>query len=313
MQRDYRLYELMDGEFENLVVRICAVWLGAGVRGFAPGRDGGRDGAFNGTANEFPSRASPLVGHVVLQAKHVQQPGHSCSDRAFTKLLKVEHAKIKRLCKDGLCDHYMVFTNRRLPAGADERLVSDLRALGPMTAHVIGVERIHMALDQNPAMAAELPNKLDTTAFRFDPSDLIEVIGAVHEYAGAVHHAGAQQGATDFERKNVRNEKNRVNGLSQEFWNDVVVPNSIPHFENISDFLSNPRNREIRDLYEDAADEIRQKIAAYRADFGSFDKVFPFLYDQVQQQRGALRGKRRMVSILLHYMYFMCDIGAKAA
>jgi len=25
MQRDYRLYELMDSEFENLVVRICTV------------------------------------------------------------------------------------------------------------------------------------------------------------------------------------------------------------------------------------------------------------------------------------------------
>jgi hypothetical protein len=28
-------------------------------------------------------------------------------------------------------------------------------------------------------------------------------------------------------------------------------------------------------------------------------------------KRAALRSKRRLVSILLHYMYFHCDIGSK--
>jgi len=43
----------------------------------------------------------------------------------------------------------------------------------------------------------------------------------------------------------------------------------MPHFDNITTFLKNPRNRELRDLYADAADEIRQKIFAYRGDFES--------------------------------------------
>ena len=50
---------------------------------------------------------------------------------------------------------------------------------------------------------------------------------------------------------------------------------------------------------------------AYRDAFGTFDKVFTFLYDQMQQRREKLRGRRRTVSVLLHYMYFMCDIGSK--
>ena len=135
----------------------------------------------------FPSKSSPLGGHVVLQAKHVNQPGHSCSDRAFEALLKAEHAKITRLFTAGLCDHYMVFTNRRLPAGADEKHVRTIVALGPR-AYIIGVERIHLALDQNPTMAAELPNRYDTTAFRFNADELIEVIGALHDYAGQLGH-----------------------------------------------------------------------------------------------------------------------------
>jgi len=40
MRRDYRLYELSNDEFEQLVVQICARWLGPGVTLFAPGKDG---------------------------------------------------------------------------------------------------------------------------------------------------------------------------------------------------------------------------------------------------------------------------------
>jgi hypothetical protein len=39
---DYRLYELSNDEFEQLVVQICVRWLRLGVTLFAPGRDGGR-------------------------------------------------------------------------------------------------------------------------------------------------------------------------------------------------------------------------------------------------------------------------------
>ena len=76
MRRDFRLYELNDGEFENLVVHICVRWLGQGVTPFATGPDGGRDGKFQGTATSFPSKKKPLQGHCVLQAKHVAAVRH---------------------------------------------------------------------------------------------------------------------------------------------------------------------------------------------------------------------------------------------
>src|SRR3954469_8296 len=98
MARDYRLYELSDAEFEGLVVQICVRWLGQGVMPFAPGRDGGRDAKFHGTATCFPSATAPHSGHFVIQAKHVNERDRSCSDRDFAKLLKGEHPKVKRLC-----------------------------------------------------------------------------------------------------------------------------------------------------------------------------------------------------------------------
>jgi hypothetical protein len=35
------------------------------------------------------------------------------------------------------------------------------------------------------------------------------------------------------------------------------------------------------------------------------------LVEEIQKKRAALKGKRRMISVMLHYMYANCDIGSK--
>ncbi|MGA6116185.1 ABC-three component system protein [Agrobacterium radiobacter] len=105
--------------------------------------------------------------------------------------------------------------------------------------------------------------------------------------------------------------KNKLNGVSDEYYSQVIVAQSMPHFDRVAQFLQNPRNDEFAALYHDAADELKQKIIAKRAQFGAFDDIFLFMYEQIQQKRDVLKGKRRLISILLHYMYFNCDIGIK--
>ena len=159
MRRDYRLHELNDDEFEHLVVQICARWLGPGVTGFAPGQDGGRDGKFHGKAQCYPSAAEPMAGCFVIQAKHVAASNKSCSDRDFARLLKLEYPKVERLVQSSFCDHYLVFTNRKLTGGADAKFIADLRKQGVKTAHIIGIERLHLALDDYPEIRERLPNR----------------------------------------------------------------------------------------------------------------------------------------------------------
>jgi hypothetical protein len=309
MKRDYRLYELYDNEFERLVVRICVRWLGEGVTPFASGKDGGRDGKFHGTAICFPSTSVPLVGHVVLQAKHVSSSDRSCSDRDFAKLLKAEHAKIKRLISEGLCDHYIVFTNRKYTAGTDEKLIKELLALGLKSAEIIGVERLSLAIDDFPDVRNDLPNRFDPAPFRFEPDELIEVIRAIHDYTDD-RAPDALNGAENFEKLKLH-EKNKINGLSENYYESIIVDSSMPHFARVDQFLKNPRNAEFAELYYDAADELKQKIFAKRDEFASFDFVFPFLYEEIQQNRAALRGRRRLIAVVLHHMYCNCDIGIK--
>ncbi|HEY2533310.1 MAG TPA: ABC-three component system protein [Xanthobacteraceae bacterium] len=239
LSRDYRLYELSDAEFEDVVVRICVRWLGQGVTPFAPGRDGGRDAKFHGTATCFPSATSPHAGHFVIQAKHVNERDRSCSDREFLRVLKGEYSKIKRLVAEQICNHYIVFTNRRLPGGADERLIKELMALNLRSAFIVGVERCHMALDEYPAIRDLLPNRDDAVPFRFNPEELKEVIGAFHDYVddGAER---AFDSARDFEKIRLKNEKNRINGLSENYYQEIIVADSMPHFDKIDRFLKNP-------------------------------------------------------------------------
>ena len=310
MANDHRLYELSDAEFEGIVVQICVRWLGQGVTPFAPGKDGGRDAKFHGTATCFPSATAPHAGHFVVQAKHVNERDRSCSDKDFATLLKKEHPKVKRLSAAGLCDHYLVFTNRKLTGGADEKLIKELLGLGPKTAHIVGVERCHLAIDEYPEIRDGLPNRYDTVPFRFNPEDLKEVIGALHDYVDN-DAAKAFNSASDFEKIRLRDEKNKINGLSESYYREIIVANSMPHFDKVEGFLKNPRNAGLAALYHDAADELKQKILTHRDQFYTFDDVFGFLYEEVQKERFALKGKRRMISVLLHYMYCNCDIGSK--
>jgi hypothetical protein len=310
MPKDHRLYELSDAEFEGVVVQICVRWLGQGVTPFASGKDGGRDAKFLGTATCFPSANAPHIGHFVVQAKHVNERDRSCSDPDFAKLLKGEHPKVRRLSSAGLCDHYLVFTNRKLTGGADEKLIKELLGLGPKTAYIVGVERCHLAIDDYPEIRDALPNRDDSVPFRFNPVELKEVIGALHDYVdnGA---AKAFDSASDFEKIKLRNEKNTINGLSETYYREIIVADSMPHFDKVESFLKNPRNANLKALYHDAADELKQKILVNRERFPAFDNVFAFLYEEIQKERSALKGKRRMISVLLHYMYCNCDIGSK--
>lgn len=310
MRKDYRLYELGNEEFENLVVRICNKWFGPATTPFAAGKDGGRDSRFNGTAVNFPNAASQWSGFCVFQAKHVSSPDKSCSDKDFAKLIAKEHKKVKQLVKDKICDYYVVFTNRKLTAGADKTILEELRKLGVKDVLIVGVEMLHSALQEFKDIADSLPNLLDIAPFRFDQEVLAEVISALHDYVDGGSD-GNFDSAHDLDYIKIKAEKNRINGLTQDFYEQIIIPQSMPHFASIDQFLKNPRNKEYAGIYYDSADELKQKILLRRSDFENFDEVFVFLYDEIQRQKTTLKGKRRMISVLLHYMYFNCDIGSK--
>src|SRR5690349_12565458 len=111
---DYRLELLNSSVFENLVNTICQKLLGMGVISFAPGKDGGRDGKFNGVAQKYPSEADRWNGKFIIQSKHTLNPIASCSQKDFeTEIIDQEIPKLIKLKSNDEIDHYLLFTNRK--------------------------------------------------------------------------------------------------------------------------------------------------------------------------------------------------------
>jgi len=123
----YPLENLTNKEFEQLVALICDQILGFGTVVFSVGKDGGKDAKFSGKANNYPSKAEPWNGKIIIQAKHTQRYGASCSDSDFKRIIKSEvMPAISKLVKNNEIDYYLLFTNRKLVEFKMEKLKKTL-------------------------------------------------------------------------------------------------------------------------------------------------------------------------------------------
>ena len=106
-----------DADFEVFAVACCAKILGRGVVGFSKGPDGGRDGLFSGTANDFPSAAKPWKTEgskiVVIQAKHTQKLNLTTGLKDFRDIIEGELPKLKKMVEEGKIGFYLLITNRK--------------------------------------------------------------------------------------------------------------------------------------------------------------------------------------------------------
>lgn len=146
----YPYEDLDDSQFERLVVQCMRVLFGAGVQSFATGPDGGRDARFDGTAERFPSAASPWTNVTVGQAKHTNAINAHFNDANFSgtadsSVLSEEVLRIKKLIADAELDNYVLFSNRRLGGVSGPVIVKRLAAdtgLEASRIYLAGVERV---------------------------------------------------------------------------------------------------------------------------------------------------------------------------
>lgn len=304
MKQHYPFHQLGDEEFEDLICHICFNILGTGTFVFAAGKDGGRDAIFEGVASKYPSEKSPLSGKFVVQAKWTSNPVASCSDSEFSRLVDGEKPKLIKLKASGELEHYLIFTNRKKPAGKGKSLEKDLKStLSLKSAHILGLENLHLWMINFPGIWTNLGFDRFDRHLKFQTSDLIDVVTAFHQ----VIKAKTSPPASGFPYK-PKIEKNKINNLSHAYY-EFIKSNSLPYFAEIENFLKNPRNDEFRALYEDTAHEIKGKIITSSTRFSNFDEVLTSIAEYVTTNNATLRGKRRFVSIFLHYMYYTCDIG----
>ncbi len=312
---DYRLENINNADFERLVNAICQNILGIGVIEFSPGKDGGRDGKFTGTAQNYPSTKDSWTGKFIIQAKHTENYLASCSDNDFGKIIDDEIIKIKKLKENGEIDNYLLFTNRKYSGVKGERLLNKIiKETGVENCAIIGKETINnQYLSSNKDIVKQF--KLDINHIQFDFSDeeikdiilafksqLPEIKTEIKEEVDKL-----KQDFTIIDKK----DKNKKNRLSEEYFNEFIVGESLMDFDKIEKFLNNPLNENLKDYYFDTAYELNQLIFLKRDNFGLFEEIFFFIYKLICDGSASLKKSKRHVMVFLHYMYYECLIGKK--
>lgn len=310
-------HDLSDDQFEQVVVALGQRLFGAGFIGFTKGKDGGKDGKFRGTAQEYPSSASPWEGATIIQAKHTMGIGASFSDKAFfnpeteTGVLPDELPRILEMIQAGELENYLVISNRKLTGIAHGKLESYLQAKTGLRPERLGF----LGTSQLDDLLARFPDVRDRLDFRpldrpliVRPDELAETIEAFKDALAELDVPETKDlptARTPFE------EKNRLNNMSDDYAKKLRSL-YLAVTKQIDVFLSDPKNAAFQAAYHDATEEFSLKIVEFQKDGDTFDSVFNYLLDMLIDRSSILRSNQRLTRAMLFYMYWTCDIGKNA-
>jgi len=144
----FELHQLGWFSFEQLCRTICREVYDQPVQAFAPGHDGGRDGALFG-----PWHLDGELAPAVLQCKH--------SGKVYSRLtpsdVELELPKIRRHVEAGRCNVYLLMTNKRVSAVAAAKIEDQVRSVGVDRVVVHGYEAICELLAEHKQLRARVP------------------------------------------------------------------------------------------------------------------------------------------------------------
>lgn len=302
----YPLHNLNEDDFENLINLLCREVLGTGVISFSKGSDGGKDGKFNGTANNYPDKQHPWTGKFIIQTKHTSKENASCSDSEFKRIVHKEIPKVVKLKEKGEVDYYLLFTNRK--RSGNNTTEEEIKAETTVETRLIAEEQIQDYLQQYPNVASATKLNRLLMPLEFDEEDIKEVVLAIRN---AIKSSSSDASSEEDFIKIDLERKNEINNLSNEYFNGSIKPN-FENFGSIESFLKDPINAEIREVYDDIIDELRAQISINRKDYTSFQEIIEDIYKKViHVYKDELKRNKKLVRMLLHYMYCGCDIGKK--
>ncbi len=301
-------------QFEELVVEFCVELLGNGVQGFVPGKDGGRDARFSGTAKLFPSDAAPWSGRIIIQAKHTELMNKSFSEADFSgesSVLSQEIPRIRGLFERHELTFYMLFANRRLTGVTEEnirRRIGRETGLNDDCIRLFDTSELDRLVKRYPEAVARAGLNPAKAPADIDPNDLAEVITRIAAYKLDELMEGS---APPPEQRESPDEKNRKKGLRDAYFNNHIRPKMID-FPTIRQFFSHPANQPYVKLYEDISSELEAKLDAWSDPDVPYERQLEVLIDRLFQRDFDLRKNKQLTRTVVYYMYCNCDIAKDA-
>ena len=102
--------------------------------------------------------------------------------------------------------------------------------------------------------------------------------------------------------------KNKINNLSEGYIK-LIQQKSLPFFEQFRVFLEKFENRDFKKIYFNITSDLQKVILVKRTEYEKFDDIFAAIEETCKAKVPALVADRRNLQILLHFMYFQCDVG----
>ncbi len=311
----YPLADLSTEFFEGLVVNICTQILGIGIKSFTKGKDGGKDAFFEGVAENYPSKAGPLKGKFVIQAKHTSILNASFSDASFSSFdrassdLNIEIPKIKRLFESKQLDHYLLFSNRKLTGIQDQVIKEQITSkTGVQSVHLFSLDDINIYLKKY----AELTDGLSAyyTPLQMLPNDLAEIVISFHKHREVFStvNSNSKSNSNSLEPISIK-AKNEINNLTDAYFK--LIKKHAKDFDNIEEFLNEPSNEKLSQQYIDTIEELNSQIVAYKDNFDSFDKILEQVLTAFYNKDVDLKKNKQLTRTFLYFMYWKCDVGEK--
>ncbi len=106
----------------------------------------------------------------------------------------------------------------------------------------------------------------------------------------------------------IKDVKNPANNVSWEFFKEKIRGH-LQYNQEILEFLSDPINKEIQKDYLEVSQEIQDFYKDPANNFSSFENVFSEIFKKLNTYDDNISGINIKLKILLHNMYFNCDIG----
>ena len=183
--------------------------------------------------------------------------------------------------------------NKQTDIWDDNYLIKEIDKLDTQT-----LEKIEQYL-QEELEEYKFPERL----FDEDIKQCIEILTRDFGNSEVIDSLIGKRGDNFIERKN------EINNISLQFFKDKMRGHITQYNKAINEFLSLPINKAIEKDYFSVAKAINNYYTDNKNKFISFEEMFKEIFTFLNTYDDEISGLNTKLKILLHNMYFNCDIG----
>ena len=117
---------------------------------------------------------------------------------------------------------------------------------------------------------------------------------------------------TDFTVVDIE-QKNIINGLTQEYYNTFVAEKFEPYFNELDEFLSLRENEDLQNKISNIIETLNSEIYVRRENYDTFESLLLDIHNSIlDSEYKQLSNMVQTIKFVIYYLYANCYIGRKS-